>query len=241
MTKKKTRTKITKKRHARRGTTGKPRASRTASKARGEQTTDDPSLRCGTTVPESPVVSPRADDSSSSSSVVLSPKHQRFVAEYLIDLNAAAAARRAGYAAKNSDVEGARLLGAAGIAEAVTAGRTAQLAAAGVTKARLLLELGRLALVNLRDYWNADGTAKLPHELTEDQGACLAGFEVAKKNLTAGDGYVDTIHKFKLWNKREAIELYMKHYGMLTEKIEIKSSTADARIALLLAARKRTA
>ena len=41
----------------------------------------------------------------------LRPKQQRFVEEYLIDLNATQAVIRAGYKAKNADVTGAQLLG----------------------------------------------------------------------------------------------------------------------------------
>lgn len=40
----------------------------------------------------------------------LSPQHRRFVAEYLVDLNASAAAVRAGYAARSAKVTACRLL-----------------------------------------------------------------------------------------------------------------------------------
>ena len=51
----------------------------------------------------------------------LTAKQERFVAEYLIDLNATQAAIRAGYAEKSADVEGSRLLVNAKIAAAVAA------------------------------------------------------------------------------------------------------------------------
>jgi phage terminase small subunit len=53
--------------------------------------------------------------------VALTPKQQRFVDEYLIDLNATQAAIRAGYAAKDADVQGPRLLGNVGVAEKIGA------------------------------------------------------------------------------------------------------------------------
>jgi phage terminase small subunit len=172
----------------------------------------------------------------------LSPKDARFVAEYLIDGNAAAAARRIGSTAKRAEQAGYEYLTKPDIAAAVQAGQAAQLQTAGVTKERLLEELGRLALVNVREYFDpVTKDAKLPSDLTDAQGACLAGFEVLIKNAKAGDGVTDTIHKFKLWDKVKAIELYMKHYGMLIEKLEVKDTTADARVARLVAARKRVA
>ncbi|KAA0970824.1 terminase small subunit [Aureimonas fodinaquatilis] len=48
--------------------------------------------------------------------MALTARQQRFVEEYLIDLNATQAAIRAGYSAKNADVTGPRMLGNVGIA-----------------------------------------------------------------------------------------------------------------------------
>ena len=49
----------------------------------------------------------------------LTPKQKRFVAEYLVDLNATAAARRAGYSAKTADRIGPELLGKTCVSEAI--------------------------------------------------------------------------------------------------------------------------
>lgn len=51
--------------------------------------------------------------------MALTDKQQRFVAEYLVDLNATQAAIRAGYAAKTANREGSRLLSKVDIAEAI--------------------------------------------------------------------------------------------------------------------------
>lgn len=49
----------------------------------------------------------------------LTDKQKRFVAEYLVDLNATAAARRAGYSAKTADRIGPELLGKTCVSEAI--------------------------------------------------------------------------------------------------------------------------
>jgi hypothetical protein len=69
-----------------------------------------------------------------------------------------------------------------------------------LTAARVLGELRRLALVDARSFWDAEGRLKKPSELTAEQGAALAGFEVLIKNAKAGDGQIDEIHKIKLWD-----------------------------------------
>ena len=53
----------------------------------------------------------------------MTPKQERFVSEYLVDLNATQAAIRAGYAKKSADVEGSRLLVNAKVADAVAAAK----------------------------------------------------------------------------------------------------------------------
>ena len=47
---------------------------------------------------------------------ILTAKQDTFCREYLLDLNATAAARRAGYSARNADKIGSELLGKPGLA-----------------------------------------------------------------------------------------------------------------------------
>lgn len=72
----------------------------------------------------------------------LTPKQERFVAEYLIDLNATDAARRAGYSAKTAEQQGYRLLRNVQIAAAI--------AAAKKTTARKLAVSAEWVIKNLR-------------------------------------------------------------------------------------------
>jgi len=169
----------------------------------------------------------------------LTPKQARFVAEYLVDLNGAAACRRAGYSETAADGQAWENLRKPQIAAAVAAGKARQMAACELSAVRVLEECRRLAFSNVRDYFEADGTAKHPQSLTVEQGAALAGFEVVIRNLDPGDGHTDTIHKFKLWDKPRVLELLAKHFKLVTDKIEISDPNADLRIARLVAARKR--
>jgi phage terminase small subunit len=169
----------------------------------------------------------------------LSAAHQRFVDQYLIDLNATAAYRRAGFVAKDADVAGPRLLGSPGVAAAIAAGKARQLAAADLSAARVLEELRRVAFASARDYFDADGSLKHPHQLTAEQAASVAGLEVVIKNVAAGDGHTDTIHKLKFWPKVHALELLAKHFELLVERVKVDTTDAEARVALLIAARKR--
>lgn len=77
--------------------------------------------------------------------MAMTPKQQRFVEEYLIDLNATRAAIRAGYSTSGASVEGTRLLANANIASAVAAGRAAVSEHALVTASDVLRGLRREA------------------------------------------------------------------------------------------------
>lgn len=69
------------------------------------------------------------------SAAVLNPKQARFVAEYLVDLNATQACIRAGYSKKTAHSAGPRLLGHVGVAEAIRRGQQRQLDKAIATRA----------------------------------------------------------------------------------------------------------
>jgi hypothetical protein len=56
--------------------------------------------------------------------------------------------------------------------------------------------------------------------LSFDEAALIAGFEVVIKNAAAGDGHTDTIHKVKLKDQARYVEMAMKHFGLLTDKVE---------------------
>jgi len=154
-----------------------------------------------------------------------------------VDLDATNAAIRAGYSKKSASSLGYQLLQHPTVRKAIMAGKSQQLAKAALSAAAVLEELRRVAFVNGRDYWTAAGDAKHPHQLSVDEGACLAGFEVLIKNAKAGDGVTDTIHKFKLWDKVHALEILAKHFRLLVDRVEVVD--AGGRVARLVAARKR--
>jgi phage terminase small subunit len=150
----------------------------------------------------------------------LTPKQTRFVAEYLVDLNATQAAIRAGYSVRTANRIASENLSKPDIVAAVAAGKAVQLDSAGLSAARTLEELRRLAFCDLRGFFDADGNLKPIHELTAEHGSALASLEVIIKNAKAGDGVTDTIHKFKVWDKTRALEMLAKHFGLLTERLE---------------------
>lgn len=151
---------------------------------------------------------------------MLSDKQQRFVSEYLVTLNASEAARRAGYSEKTAASQGQRLLRNVEIQEAVGVGKAGQLEKAELTAARVLEEIRRLSFSDLRTLFDETGNLRPLHTLTSEQAACIASVEVVKKNLTAGDGQMDTVIKLKVWDKTRSLEMLAKHFALLTERVQ---------------------
>lgn len=146
----------------------------------------------------------------------LSDKQQRFIEEYLVDLNATAAARRAGYSERNADKIGPELLGKTRVAAAIQALRTKLTEKAEISALAVLNELRRIAFSDMRKFstWGPSGVKLLDSEKLDDDAArCVA--EVTE-TVTKEGGSI----KFKLHNKVEALKLLGQHLALFLEKHE---------------------
>jgi phage terminase small subunit len=108
----------------------------------------------------------------------LSARAERFVAEYLIDLNATQAAIRADYSPKNADVVGPRLLGKVGIAAAISLAARPKLERLEFDADRVLQGAARVAFFDLRKLFDEQGRLRPLHQLDEPTASAIASFEV---------------------------------------------------------------
>jgi phage terminase small subunit len=118
----------------------------------------------------------------------ITPKQERFVEQYLIDLNATQAAIRAGYSRKTAKQQASRLLTNVDLAAAIAAGKERFAAKAELTAKRVLEELRRIAFCYARQFFTPDGKMKPSSEWSEEQGSQLAGFEAIVGNVSGQDG-----------------------------------------------------
>ena len=142
-------------------------------------------------------------------------RQERFVAEYLVDLNATQAAIRAGYSRRTANREGTRLLSNAVISEEIARRQDRHLREADLRAQRVLQELQRVAFADIRTFYDSHGSLKSVSELSADSGAQLAGVEtlVTRQVVTARGK--QTVHKIRLWDKLRALELLAKHFELL--------------------------
>lgn len=157
----------------------------------------------------------------------LTPKQERFVQEYLIDLNATQAAIRAGYSQRTARQIGDENLSKPDISAAIQAAKAARSERTHITQDRVLQELARIAFFDLRKLYREDGSLKAMHELDDDAAAVLAGVEVVETQGNAEFGGEDGarhipefVKKAKVFDKNTALTLAMRHLGMLKERVE---------------------
>lgn len=148
----------------------------------------------------------------------LTPKQQRFVAEYLIDLNASQAAIRAGYSPKTARQQGERLLSHADIDAAVSEAQAARAARTGVTQDRVVQELARLGFSDLRGVFR-DGRLLPPEEWPDEVARAISAIKVTTRNV--GEGEVEHVAEVKLWSKTEALVTLARHLGMLVDRQQV--------------------
>ncbi len=138
-------------------------------------------------------------------------KQQRFVAEYLVDMNATQAAIRAGYSARTAKQQGSRLLTNADVVAAIARKQAKIADKLEMTAERVLTELALLGFSNMQDFAST-GAAGRPaidcSKLERDQWAAVSQIKIDE------DGAVT----LKLYDKRAALVDLGKHLGLFTEK-----------------------
>ncbi len=148
----------------------------------------------------------------------MTPKQQRFVDEYLIDLNATQAAIRAGYSAKTAMEQGYQLLQIPSVLEAITAAKANRSQKTGIDAEWLLKRLAEEALADVNDLYGENGRIKPVKDwpLIWRQGL-VAGLEV--ETIGEGAGYIT---KVKLSDRIKRLELIGRHIDVQAFEERVK-------------------
>ena len=148
----------------------------------------------------------------------LSDKQQRFVEEYLIDLNATQAAIRAGYKrSQYIDTNANKLLENTRIAEEIEKAMAERSKRTGINQDRVIQELARIAFLNPQKLINTTDASIRP-DATEDDLVCIQSVKVKTMNGAKGKSIEREV---RLNDKLKALELLGKHLGMFKEKVEL--------------------
>lgn len=126
----------------------------------------------------------------------LTPKQQRFVEEYLIDLNATQAAIRAGYSERTANEQGSRLLANVSISEAISEAQSKRSERTEITQDYVLSNLRKVV------------------------ERCMQVEAVENGYTETEQGDLANAFVFKEQGALKGLELLGKHLGMFTDKVQ---------------------
>lgn len=158
--------------------------------------------------------------------MTLTAKQERFVEEYLIDLNATQAAIRAGYSAKTAYSQGQRLLSNVEVALALSAAQERRSERVKVDADWVLSRLHSEAVADLADIVDEAGAIKRVEDwpLIWRQGL-VAGIDVHEE-IVEGSKVGQTV-KVKLSDRIKRIELIGKHVNVQAFREQVGLSDPD--------------
>jgi phage terminase small subunit len=148
--------------------------------------------------------------------VPLNDRQARFVAEYLVDLNATRAAIRAGYSPASARQVAGRMMTNDDIAAALAEAQAARGRRTEVTADRVVLELARVAFGDPRRVmsWGPGGVKLRPSaELADEEAAIVA--EVGETTTKEGGSL-----RVKTVDKLGALRLLGQHLGLFGERAD---------------------
>ena len=143
----------------------------------------------------------------------LTQKQQRFVEEYLIDLNATQAAIRAGYSVKTANEQGSQNLAKLSIQSAIAEAMAERSKRTGVNQDRVVQEIAKIAFVKMTDI--VDDKGRIKESATDEDLACI---EAVKYKRSDGEAGMSEEREVKLASKLKALEMLGKHLGMWDDK-----------------------
>lgn len=160
----------------------------------------------------------------------LPPKQERFVREYLIDLNAAQAAIRAGYSRRTAKEIGRQLMRKPLVKAAVEASTKAVNDALVMQRQEVLERLTLLGRADPRRLYREDGTLKPMRELDDIAAASIAGVEIEEQRTRKRVAV--RVAKIKHRDPVRALEMLGRHHKLFESAIAAPISVFNIQINL---------
>ncbi|HAV5951831.1 TPA: terminase small subunit [Acinetobacter baumannii] len=147
----------------------------------------------------------------------LTPKQQRFVEEYLIDLNATQAAIRAGYSPRTANEQGAQNLAKLSVAEAIAEAQAEREERTKIDADYVLKRLVEIDQMDVLDIMDDDGNVKPIKDWPKIWRQYISNIETI--SMDDGEGW---LKKIKWPDKVKNLELLGKHIsvGAFKDKVE---------------------
>jgi len=166
----------------------------------------------------------------------LTDKQKRFCEEYLIDLNATQAAIRSGYAEKDADVQGPRLLGNVGIQAEIKRLQDARSQRTEKSADDVLREYEAIGFSDIRHYFDVDDegiiTVRSFEDIPSEYTRIIESIKQTRSDRFNKDGDLVATQvktELKLWDKHKALEMVARHVGGFEEikKLDVDMTVTE--------------
>jgi phage terminase small subunit len=89
----------------------------------------------------------------------------------------------------------------------------------GITRERVMQEMGRIAFSDLRNFFDENGNLKNISDLGDAEAAALSSIEVEEGKAGVSETGVVMCHtkKLKLWDKVKNLEMLAKHFKIFED------------------------
>lgn len=176
-------------------------------------------------------ISPDSDSSATTdssaaatkSSKQLNARQELFVQEYLKDYNATQAAIRAGYSEDTAGQIGCRLLKEVHISLRIEEATHEKLNRVKIEQDDVLREL-LIVMKSDVDNYVIDGNNRLVPKDGISPQSTKAISSVRHKRTRGQNGFESEEIEYKLWDKTRAIEMGMKHLGLMFDRLKIEDA-----------------
>lgn len=149
----------------------------------------------------------------------LGPKQNLFIQAYLVEPNATKAAIAAGYSPKTAASQGARLLTNAKVRKAIAEAQQRRSERVEVKQDDVLRVLIRHLSQDIGEAYDEHGALLAVHKMPPDVRKTIQSLEV--EELEVDGKRVGQVRKVKFWSKDKALELCLRHLGLLKDKVDL--------------------
>lgn len=172
--------------------------------------------------PAAPAAVSSPPDTVTKTPAILNGRQQRFVDEYMVDLNATDAAKRAGYSAKTAHSIGPRLLEHVGVAAAIAAAKDARAERLQLTSDDVLRELAIIGLSDVRDFQvSGEGQLTLRPGARDATWRAVSSVKHRVVEIPQGADKPPIVKReveLKLWDKNTALTNVGRHLNLFPNR-----------------------
>jgi len=151
-------------------------------------------------------------------------KEERFIEAYLVNLNGAEAARKAGYTGKSPHCIARDILIKRHIKKIIKERLEENARKTRITAKSVLLETARISFFDPITIFDESGNMKPIRQIEEGARRVISSIEIKRDGKQRDGSPSDLVTKIKFCDKNRALDLLTRHLGLLVDRTKMEIS-----------------